>query len=1071
MEEIRLTSSDSISSINEEQNVSIELRQTTKKNILTNINAVVDAYETYQRESSASTKYRLTLTINPFCTNVLFNTCTEIVANDGAYETTTQGQPEIIVVTDREPSKLPSNVLAKNVCGRLNGLKRAYMVDNTEYSSENIGFTYYPGYDIFGNHRLRNLSFRSVIPIVGGTSNQKYNTIEDTMRNIDGSPVKFVPRMDYGNTSFINKHLYDISNILPMENGESVSANLTNQNGWYGFYNNSSITPKKIGGKTVVERDDNHVINNKGNCEFVDMYPDRTLYSFNPKMNPHKRRMEKNWDIWLTYPYENFYHHNLVSNTYANDGTSEGDKKTNALLIMRAKSQINRNGMKGIEFRTFCKHNLSPNDYVQIYYSHDNGVHYTACSDFYRVSYIGDMKNENKDYYFATIDSNILSEVFSDKMIQYFYTEIPIPPVHYRIVNGDIDEIPQNNDNTDSDYEPNICRYFYDTATTLPIVVWDSGNTVDDFPHDVQNGPQYIRKRIPNAYQYFKYENEMYNILGNDFNPDIESFGKGNTFDDIPVGYISDYIRVHQYEYYEATYKFYEQKEGNVEEIVNKALKNDISLRFAKISNGLKCEYYIRKFRKLPNFAYKKEEMNDSVIKNHIKFDEYVEKNATKDGKLRNFSCETYPLAFANTIYGDPITQYQFVDTMDIYGIKDNLNRPITEMYATVVKKNVGYDEWYNKHKYSDYTASDGKLHRIEYSHCFGKVTSGFEFMIDETDDSKDRERKAFLSDACLITNIPSSWEGIEGEPLEWWGDINVKNGATEGILEDDVEFFGDVVEYNPFTVSETTISDVHFRFNTAQRENGDKEDYTFTYKELIGDDYTGQFETEEKKGGRSILCPEGYHYKAHYNIPLRSFGDDIRQSSHYSMSVISAEPVQMDGIFIKLKTNQKYNFGSGNNVFICNDSEGLWYNSSIVSCEGSTTFIINPISKDVVKYEGKPYLDWIETCELINNGKLRIRVANEAIPDYARNIGTNLFLWRDIVPASESGDNVLSSYPFANGALYIDKSINFFLKRQDPEGLGNLYYMGEDGNFPDVEGKTLVESNYEYIPETDFIC
>jgi hypothetical protein len=125
----------------------------------------------------------------------------------------------------------------------------------------------------------------------------------------------------------------------------------------------------------------------------------------------------------------------------------------------------------------------------------------------------------------------------------------------------------------------------------------------------------------------------------------------------------------------------------------------------------------------------------------------------------------------------------------------------------------------------------------------------------------------------------------------------------------------------------------------------------------------------------------------------------------------------------------------------------------------------------DMVQLEGKPYLDWIETCELINGGKLRIRVVNESIPDYARNIGTNLFLWRDIVSASESENDVLSAYPFANGALYIDKSINFFLKRQDPEGLGNLYYMGEDGKLPDVEGKTLVESNYEYIPETDFIC
>jgi hypothetical protein len=118
--------------------------------------------------------------------------------------------------------------------------------------------------------------------------------------------------------------------------------------------------------------------------------------------------------------------------------------------------------------------------------------------------------------------------------------------------------------------------------------------------------------------------------------------------------------------------------------------------------------------------------------------------------------------------------------------------------------------------------------------------------------------------------------------------------------------------------------------------------------------------------------------------------------------------------------------------------------------------------------YEGKPYMNWIETCELLNDKKLCLRVHNPNIPDYAKNVSVNMFLWRDIIPAVESDNEELSTYPYANNALYIDKCINFFLKRQDPDKMNGLYY---DGKFADVEGKIEKESNYVYIPEAENIC
>ena len=1077
MQEIRLGSTDSVFSTDRENTIHINLEQSAKKIPLTNLSTVIDQYEVYRSEASACNKYRLTLTIKPYCTNVLFNTCTEIVKDDGS--------DEMKVVRDNAPVTITDPAMKKNISGLVNSVKRAYMVDNTEYSSENVGFTYYPGYDIFGNHILRNLSFRSIIPLADNIHSNTYNTIEDTMRTLDGTTIKMVPRFSSSDTSFVDKHVYETTNILSMANGESVAANLTNENGWYGFYNNSCITPKRINGTDKIERDSNHAVNNKGNCEFVDMYPDRSLYSFTPKLNKYKHRLEHNWDVFVTYPYKNFYRHNLVTNVYSYDVESqqidfddvEADGNTNALLIMEAKSQYCRNGMKGVQFRTYCKHNLKQNDYVLIYYSLGDGGDgsFRVCNGTFRVNYVGDMNNEYKDYYFTITNSSILDEIFDGRVAHTFYDgPSNVPPSHFREMNGEITEIPDDIDTSDTSYEPNICRWFYKQMTYQPTVTWDNQNTVDTLPADVKNGLVYVRQRKivsgEYIYHYYHYQNNEYQILPETFDILSQEFGDGNTFDDIPVGYVTDYIRVHTYDYYEKSYEYYTQKTSKVDDIINERLCYRIPLRFAKIVNGTKCKYYIRMFKKLPNLNKSIENLTNSIAINQNRFDEYVQRNATKDGiKMRDFDREVYPLAFSKTIYGDNITQYQFMETMDIAYIRDNLGRPLTNLYITIVKKNVGYKEWYGSVKhYSDYIENN-QLKRVEYSHCFGKVTSGLDFMCREGDDTEVvRKNKGFLSDAKVITNVFSE---TSGQPLEFWGMVNMinNNQDTDGILEDDEIFFGDVVEYNPTQVLETTLSDVQFRFNTAQRENGDTNDYTFTYKEVISDDYSQRgFNTEEHTNERSLICPEGYYYKAHYPIGVRSFANNVKQASHYSVLLDHAEPVQMEGMFIRVVTRNTHGYGAGRTAFICNDSDGVWYETQIVYVDSKTSFIIKPIRKDVEAYENKPYLDWIQTCNLLNNETFRIRVANLDIPDYADNVSTNLFLWREVIPASESNDETISNYPFANGALYIDKCINFYLKRQDPDAINGLYYYG---TFPDVQGKIKVPSNYEYIPEIEVTC
>ena len=71
--------------------------------------------------------------------------------------------------------------------------------------------------------------------------------------------------------------------------------------GWVGFYNRSKIKSYndfKNGEIMDIERP----IMYKNGGDFIEMYPDRSLYSFVPKFNKHRKRVEKNWEYCITYP-------------------------------------------------------------------------------------------------------------------------------------------------------------------------------------------------------------------------------------------------------------------------------------------------------------------------------------------------------------------------------------------------------------------------------------------------------------------------------------------------------------------------------------------------------------------------------------------------------------------------------------------------------------------------------------------------------------------------------------------------------------------------------------------------
>lgn len=869
---IRLNKTNSVNSVNKDNMVDVELQQTTNPYMFTtDIKDTIDQYEVFEAERANCTNYRLITTIKPFCSNVLFNPITEIVYKEGS--------DDCVLATDNGTTEIKEG--KDKIYGEIEP-KRAQMIRDTEYSRKEINFEYHPGTDIFNNHILRNTSFKIVNPpnTIDNESRQVFNTISDFLRYYDAGQIYYNKRASITDIKTQQKkHLYDADDILSMQNGDAINNNLMEENGWFGFVNKSSVIAKKNENKKWVDEGFNKVINNRESCEFIDMYPDRTLFSFNPKYNPYRHRPEYNWDLFLTYPYENDYDNALISG---------------GLLVKSIELAFNSVGRRIVLFSTYTKHNLSIGTAFNLYIN-ENKIENIL------VNSLGNVKKEDEEHYFYTTQTDIISDILGKR------TEI--------------------DEDTDNDK---------------------------------------INKQIRDT---------------------------------------------------------------------------DATFRLKHIVNGYESEYYIRKFKKLPNLnkiVNKEDELTLDKSYCVNEFEEWI-----KD-KPNDFDKEQYQLAFSSTIYNDNNTQVTWTDGINIDNILDNRGRPLTEIYLTVMKRNKGYDEWYNQRRVES--------KEIEYSHCFGNVSWGFDLLSAKGEKEIDLQEK--LNDVKLIHNI------------------------KEDIVNNN-EFNGDIVEYNVTTCNETILEDCYFRFNTYLRENP-VEYYTYQYDEITSDDYDKEgFKKETTKltnddAIKFWIHPEGYYYKAHYRILLKEFGE-IHQESHFDLNIKNVAIRRNDtdnSTYVVVQTKLPHHLAANDKIMLCNDNTDEMVDIRVKSVINSNTFTFASINDE---------LDARTVCDILNgkydedNITYSLKRYNDNIPFYAEKVdNTNRYLWRNVNNVGNKDNTVLPEYRFANGYFYIDQDINFFLKRQDPFNEFGLWYNGEDEDniLPnDIIGNILKESNYEYKEETEATC
>lgn len=227
-----------------------------------------------------------------------------------------------------------------------------------------------------------------------------------------------------------------------------------------------------------------------------------------------------------------------------------------------------------------------------------------------------------------------------------------------------------------------------------------------------------------------------------------------------------------------------------------------VDSRFKKVFNGQESEYYFRRFKKIKT-------RNTAIIEN----DDY----------------EVYKLGFSKNVYDDPINQITFNEDINVNDLVDNLGRPLTELYVSILK-----------------TDSDG---------LFTNISSGIESPL--IDRLKTSNTNTYLRSIPIINmihnggNLPfPSHSALEPQ-------LNIGND----------EYYGDLVEYNIYDVKETKLIEISHRFNTNNRETAANLSYvngTGVSPVILNTDL----------GPRQ----EGYFYSPHHLIPIRELSNYIEQ-------------------------------------------------------------------------------------------------------------------------------------------------------------------------------------------------
>ncbi len=238
--------------------------------------------------------------------------------------------------------------------------------------------------------------------------------------------------------------------------------------------------------------------------------------------------------------------------------------------------------------------------------------------------------------------------------------------------------------------------------------------------------------------------------------------------------------------------------------------------RMKRVYFNQEVEYYFRKFKKVNGFQTKL--------------------------PLIDGDYEVYRNGFSINIFNDDNYQIIFNDDIDIDGLKDNLNRPLSEIYLTIIKN--------------------------ESNNTFTNIQSGLDLENYIGNVKTNNINNLSVSNIRKMHTISTPLSDFDSH-IAIESDVKITNG----------DYYGDICEYSKMEVKETILYDLTHRFNTIDRET--------TISKPISNGVIN--------GPRN----EGYLYKPHHKIKIREFSNYIEQGDDTTVGIPEyAEPLG-DGRYI----------------------------------------------------------------------------------------------------------------------------------------------------------------------------
>ena len=945
-------------SSNTSNGVNVQFKGRRKLLPTNDVSEIVSQYDQYLLERESCNKIRLTCQVNPICTNVLFNPITEIVRYEGSNNVELLNYLDGSTVKNTDLLYKTTDVLCSSNLNGNSGYEKHHTnaIRDTQLSNTKNGFIYHCGLDILNNHLIRSNTFKTICKRRDKDSNSDsdsnvFNTIGDTMRDVSGNQVietLYFPVSSSidGHKKDVEAHIYRYDDILQFD--ESISNRLIKKyDGWVGFYNRSKIKSYsnfENGDIMDIERP----IMYKNGGDFIEMYPDRSLYSFVPKFNKYRNRIEKNWEYCITYP--------SSSTTEGFESIINGDLKSLKAIYFDENSQGDNGGSQLVIYG-ITKHGLKVGDFVNIYNTYiEDGKTVNEV-----VAYSAEVTNVVDDYIF------ILQGISSTISDTWCYLS---------------DMTKKENDNE--------TLYYNDVGYK-------------------NHSNKYLTKSGSDNPKYYIINNKYVNL---------------------------------------------DDKAQNIS--------------YKKVVNGVECDYYVRVFEKVPNFK------NASAVTSS-EYDIY--KNDSEliheyQDKKYDFESHVSRLAFAKNIYGDDVGEIVFTDDIDISNLIDNLGRPISTLYIMFFKSNKGYKEWYGFYPQKD-KKNDKRIDinsdNVTYSHCFGMLTCGYETS-DESICNSD------IDSIYTINNIGESSKGI-GISIS---KLNKGRGDyyydTEIAYDVDKKFYGDICCYDGYNIVEESIQPIMHRFNTAQRESSkslSNEFYQkFNYDNIIYDDYdiNQNFTIKTDVVKNVNQKKEGYYYKPFYPIEIKTFGS-LNSVSPDFLKIIGIKKYDGEnGRYYSISTLSYHYLSPGDKSMIYDTEQDKYYTLVTIKNNESNYKKFYFVAYDE---KGTEKVD----LDISDYSKFKLfKIDNLEVSSHASLLkdGTCRFVWRDLYNNGFSPTSAKSTeeYPFTNGAFYINKRIDIYVRRQDPYGVYGLYDgAGIDADISGDDSYTEVVSDNNYVKSDDIKC